>query len=290
MKESEALQEKLLKIFALLLALSIALNAILLIRRNEVTRESKTLVSQNQAMIQKINRYKTEIEKYKGISPKIDNVIVDANKEMEAMERRITRLVADKKAVEDERDILSEHADSLREIYLNVIDSLLVEREARKVINQKIEHLEEVIEGLNNKLGYASLLNADNLVIRPVWITISGKKTPTALARRVDYIEFRYDIVQNNVARPGLKNIYIVITTPDARVLADKSTGNPLEFNHPDYKKKAQCSSIESFNYKNEKIALSSRFNPGEALYPGLYVAEIFTDENKLAMQTFSLR
>lgn len=298
MKDTGNNQGNLLKVISILLAFSIGLNLILLIRRSEKANYNRTLVAENQRTLRQINQYRFEIEKYKGISQKIDEVVGDANKNMEEKERRITRLMLEKETTERdqketaemERNMLVHQADSLRELYLNVIDSLLVERETKKVINTKIGQLEDIIYGLNSRLGNSELLSVDGLYVKPLRITSTGKRQPTAFAKRVNSVEIRFDIGINKLATPGLKNVYILITSPDGRVLTDSRYGKTFDFYNPESEKTAQCTIVQSFNYRNDKISISDRFEPEEELNPGLYVIELFTDMNKMATTTLTLR
>ncbi len=284
-------QSTLLKILGVLLAVSFALNIILFLKRTETFPAKKELISDNRSLLQKVNQYKNELDKFQGISNEIDRVVRDASQKMEEMEekeKQIARLRQNRKVREQENLMLTQQLDSLQELYINVIDSLLVESEARKIINNKIESLEDIIAGLNKQLGYAALLNADNLKVRPIKKSNSGRKQPTAIARKVNSIEITVDILANRVSKPGLKTIYVVFTSPDAKVLADQRTGL-IEFSHPEYQKAALCSLTEGINYKNDKIGFTAQFQPEAELRPGLYVAEVFTNENKLGMTTFSL-
>ena len=282
-------QSKLLKILSIVLALSLALNVVLFIKRVKINPEEQFLQMENMSLNQKIGQYKSELNKFKGISIKIDEAVNDANLKIAEKEKQITKLYREKNVQEKENLLLLNQTDSIKELYLNVIDSLLVEREGKKVINNKIEVLEDIISGLNTKLGYAALLNADNFMVKPVKKGSGGKKQPTAIAKKVDAIEIKIDILANRITKSGLKNVYVVLTSPDAKVLFDERTGT-LDFYNPDFKKNAHCSISDGVNYKNEKISYSAQFQPEEVLRPGLYIVEIFTNENKLGMTTFSLK
>ena len=179
--------------------------------------------------------------------------------------------------------------DSLQIQHLGMIDSLLVEREQRKVINQKIEGLEAVINDLNTKLGIAGMLLGDNLVVTPLKQNKKGKRQPTAMVQRAYEFELCFDILENRLSKPGLKQIYFVITSPNAEVLVDQGAGNP-DFFHPEYKSQAHCSKIEEINFQNMKIHLCSTIRPEQVSSTGLYIVEIFSDNHKLGMTSFTLR
>lgn len=145
-----------IKILSFIVIISVSLNIILFFKRTEVFPTKKELITQNEILNKNLSKYRSEINKYKGINTKIDQVISDANLKIEAKERELLALKRSKKAKEKENQILTFQLDSLQEQYLYVIDSLLVEREKTRVINNRIESLEDIIRDLNKKLGLAS--------------------------------------------------------------------------------------------------------------------------------------
>ena len=86
---------------------------------------------------------------FKGISNRIDQVVKGANLKIENKEKQIAELRRER-SLQEKKNImmvqeLVHEVDSIKELYLNSIDSLLVERESRKAINSKIEILEDII-------------------------------------------------------------------------------------------------------------------------------------------------
>jgi hypothetical protein len=179
--------------------------------------------------------------------------------------------------------------DSIKEQYLEMIDSLLVERERAKIINNRIETLEDVIQELNNKLGLAGTLVGDNIKVSPIKKSGSGKIQATALAKKVNEIEICLDVLENRIIKAGLKNIYFVVTSPNAEVIVDVG-GESLLFNHPDYKVESRYSKLEGLKYENKKINVCSNIIISKPLSTGLYVVEVFSAERKLGLTTFTLR
>ena len=257
----------LIRILTLILAVSIAANVILVLKRTDVFPAKKELISANETLTKQVQQYKTELNKFKGITGKIDAMLADANTKMEAKEKQIAELLKNKRYSEKElgekNKKLMFELDSLQNNYINIVDSLLVEREKTKVINNKIESLEEVISELNKKVGIGSWLIGDNLKAVPQKVNNSGKKQATAIARKTNEIDVCLDILENRISKSGMKNIFFVVTSPDAEVIFDKNAESP-KFNHPEYKKLAECSKIESIDYKNQKLNLCSTIQLGK--------------------------
>lgn len=278
-----------IKVLSFLVTVSIALNIIFIVNRLEVFPSKKELLSSNELLNKNLALYKTEINKYKGINTKIDAVINDANGKIEAKEKEILSLKRLKRLQEKENELLNFQLDSLKEQYLFIIDSLLVEREKTKVINNRIESLEDIIRDLNKKVGIASFLSGDNLKVSPYKKTFTGKYNPSVLAKNIVEIDICIEVLENRIASKGLKNIFFVINSPDAEIILDKSEESP-EFFHPDYKTQARYSKSESIKYANQKVNVCAKIVPAEQLVPGLYVVEVFSEENKLGTSTFTLR
>ncbi len=277
------------KLLTALLALSLGLNGILILKRYDFFPARKVLVEQNKKLDEQIIHYRNEINKYQGISKKIDEVIHDANKKIEAKEKQILALYKDKKMKQRENNRLVEQVDSLQEEYMNVIDSLLVIREHNTLNNNKIQSLEQVISNLNQKLGVAERLVGDNFVVSPLKVNNSGKIQQTAIAKKVQEIDVCFDIVENRISQPGLKTFYVVITSPEAKTLVDIREEEPT-FNNPEFKTEAVYTKMEKVNYTNEKVNICANIKLENEIQSGLYVAEIFTEDSKLGITTFSLK
>ncbi len=285
MRTKKKLNDKLVIVLTAILTISLAFNLIL-----AVSKSGKgVLINENTKLNQQIAQYKDELNKYQGISQSIDQAIKDAKLSIEAKEKQIASLIQGKRRSEKENKVLIQQVDSIKEQYLVVIDSLLVEREKNKVINNRIASLEEIVNDLNTRIGVAGWLIADNFRVTPVKKAANNKKNPTALVKKVNEFEICFDILENKTSKPGSRNIYIVITSPDARVIYD-SHAETKTFHHPEYDKLAECSLTEVIEYKNQKLSHCISLIPGSTLSTGLYVAELFTEENKLGMTTFSLK
>lgn len=280
---------KWIKALSIILAVSLAFNLILYIKSAELFPAKKDLLERNVELSKQMSDYRNEINNYKGISKKIDDVVEDAKKKLDIKEQQIVALKGEKRVKEKQNQVLLVQLDSLQDQYLGVIDSLLVEREQQKVVNQKIEALQSVIVDLNARLGIAEMLVGDNLVATPLKKTKSEKRQPSAMVKRTSEIEVCIDILENRMSKPGKQQVYIVITSPNAEVLVDQGAGI-TDFFHPEYKTPAHCSKIEEIDFQNKKIPLCSTIIPERISGTGLYLVEVFTDSHKLGMTSFTLK
>jgi hypothetical protein len=282
-------QNGLLGILAIVLTISLALNVILILKRTKVSVSKQDLITTNQQLSAEVSKYRGELNNYKGISAKIDQVIKEGDLKIEQKEREILSVKRENRLKGKENLLLAARIDSIKEQYLEMIDSLLVEREHSKIINNRIESLEDVIVELNTKLGLAGMLIGDNIIVSPIKKSGSGKKQATALAKKVNEIEICLDVLENRITKAGLKSIYFVITSPNAEVVVDGGGESP-SFNHPEYKVESRYSKLEGLKYENKKVNICSNIIISKPLDNGLYVVEVFSEERKLGMTTFTLR
>lgn len=282
-------QSVLVRILSVIVVISVASNIILLNKKIELFPKKKDLMEANVKLDKQVDRYKAELGRYKGISSRIDAIVEDGNRKIEEKEKEIAGLKRERRSQASENQMLMAQLDSIQEMYLGAIDSLLVEREKSKIINNRIQSLEDVISDLNVKLGRAALLTGDNMQVNAIKESRSGKKQPTALLKKTDEIEVCLDILENRLGKSGLRNIYFVITAPDAEVLFESGERAPV-FNHPDYNKTAECTKAESFTYEKKKLHICTTIKPQKLPVTGLYVVEAFTEDSKLGTTTFALR
>lgn len=171
-------------ILSTILAISVAFNIILYYKGSDLFPKREELLLENTKLSKQVQNYKSVIKKYSGISTNIDKVVADATLKLEEKEREIQSLKRELRINERENAILLSQIDSLQDKYLNVIDSLLVEREATKVINRKLEFLTEEIDSLNSRIKLAGTLIGDNLSVTPLKTNRSGKTQPSAMIKR----------------------------------------------------------------------------------------------------------
>lgn len=281
-------ESRITKILTFVVMISLGANVILFLNRGNTFPTKKELIVENAEHYKNVIKYSNELNKYKGISAKINKAVEKAKAQILLKEKQIEKLRNESKLKDKVNKSLMSELELLNETHLNIIDSLLIEQENTKLINTKISDLEESIAELNKKIGLGSLLITDNISIKALKQTANSKKT-TAIAKRAKEFEICFDILENKLSKSGNRNIYIVITSPDAKVISN-TNAEPLIFKHADYNTTAECSKIENIEYKNQKTHICTTVTPKTVLKSGLYLLEIFSDENKLGTTTVSLK
>ncbi len=277
-------------IITVLLLISVGLNTLLIMKRTDTFPSKRILMKDAKSLHIKLTKTLSELHKYEGISKNIDKIIEKADAKLAEKEKQISKLLRDKNRTTEENMRLQTEIDSLQSEYLTTIDSLLVERQKNHAINSRLENMNEMVNDLRKQLGYSKELISENFRVEPQKSNKLALKQSTSLAKRASELKICYDIIQNKAARSGPYDVYIVITSPDGEVLKNNSMTDDELFTHPEYNKKAKYSQKESIQYQNQKVSFCHSFIPENELSPGLYVAELFTSDNKLGMVTFTLR
>lgn len=286
-------KEKLSKTFyiwflAIIVAISLVANVYLLQSESKINLENQFVKQQNEQVIKTLEKAKNELKKHRGVSAKMDEIIKDATLKLEEKEKKIRRLHSEKQLKEDENQMLLKEIESIKEKYFDSIDSLLVAQQLNQSLNNTINLMNGRISELSTKLGFASRLIVENLTVKPLKKSFVNKEMQTALAKRTLKLKICFDVMDNKVTDPGMKDFYIRIMTPDAVVLSDLE--EPLTFMHPELKQKVFYSKEETINYKNQKTNICIKWEGTEQYIPGLYIVEVFTKDNKLGTTTFTLK
>jgi hypothetical protein len=289
LKESEKLSKTFYIWFLVVLfIISLVANIYLMQNESKVKLDSQFIKQKNEQIAKTLERAKNELKKHKGVSAKMDEIVKDATQKLEEKERKIRVLLSDKKLLDSENQRLIQEIDSIKEKYFDSIDSLLVAKQLNKSLNNTLDLMYERMDELTTKLGYASRLNVEALTVKPLKKSFANKEMQTALAKRTLKIKICFDVMDNKVTDPGMKDFYIRILTPDAVGLTDSE--EPLTFMHPELKQKVIYTKEETINYKNQKTNICFKWEGTEQYIPGLYIVEVFTKDNKLGMTTFTLK
>ena len=173
---------------------------------------------------------------------KYDTISVD-NAEMQAkideQENELAALL--KKVKNKDYDIskLKAEAETLRGImknYIYQIDSLnrlnqqlMAERNAETQRANQAEARGQELEGELNvtkdMVSKGSILSAGEFQNTALFERNSGKQVDTERASKTELIKSCFKVRKNNIAKPGLKKIYLSVIGPDGKVLTGNASG-----------------------------------------------------------------
>jgi hypothetical protein len=150
--------------------------------------------------------------------------------------------------------------------------------------------VQSLTKNLETTVNTASVLSAEYFKVTPYKKKSNDKYAETALARRTNKVEVCFDMLENKIAKPGDKNVYLRILTPEGKVMGDRGTGSAT-FKKGGSGEELMYSSMQTVTYNNTKQNVCTAYEEAERIYPkGTYTAEIYIDGNMSGATTFTLK
>ena len=185
------------------------------IRLDSITGANNSLQGEKTALqtsLQKeIQSKKDEIRKIlsdknatKAQLDKAKTMIAELNEQISGLEAEVTRLTGENQE-------------------LNVANTSLKVEKADLETNLLTTKTEK--EDLEKTVDIASTFSASNIQVTPFNEKKNGKEKSTTNAKRVDKLVVSFD-VENRIAKSGAADMYLIVTAPDGKVIADPAMGS----------------------------------------------------------------
>ncbi len=175
--------------------------------------------------------------------------------------------------------------------YIAQIDSLNKENAGLRAENTEIKEQNQRMssrlqeetrknENLSERMTLAEKLNVTGVTLTP--LKKNGKTEKNV--KKAKQLMGRFTIPQNNSTPVGEKVIYMRLVSPEGQLL-----GNAGSF--PFEGKSIPCSARKSIEYSGDEIAgITIYWDVNQALNPGDYTVELFTDGYRLTSRHFTLK
>ena len=150
----------------------------------------------------------------------------------------------------------------------------------QNLISTKVEKklLEETVD-------VASTLHASNIGITAIRLKGSGKESETNTAKKADLIRISFNIDQNRVTPSGTKDIYVVVTGSDDKVITEGGNFTTRDEGSIVYTSKV------SVNYEQNKIIpVSFDWKQTDRYKEGNYKIEIYNNGFKIGQGIKTLK
>jgi hypothetical protein len=196
---------------------------------------------------------------------------------------------------------LKKETETLREImkgFVRTIDSLntlniKLVGEKNEVITQlnkekdKTANLNKEKEQLQETITKGSVLTCFNITATGINVKSGGKKlVTTSKAKRCDKIRVSYSLGENKIAKPGAKDVYVRIMTPDGKEMAVSYDDNyRFRFNNSS----GYYAGKTTIEYANTEISAVTLCEGSGPLVPGKYLIEITADGVVIGQTTLTL-
>lgn len=286
------------KLLIVLLLASLGLNAWLYSSKSDMQEsnrvEKEGLITANLDIEKELNDTYTELNQYKGINSRLDSLLLEANSKVDEQKSRIADLMKkEKNSSALNKQLMAEMQElkKMRDEYLERIDALLVENEKlKKEKNDLSGTVETLTKNLENTVTTASILKSEYLVVSTYKKRSNDKFTSTAMAKRTNKIESCFTVLENKIAQPGEKTVYMRILEPGGKIVGNRTEGSN-SFKKADTNEDLLFTASKTFDYKNEKESVCIDWTePDRVFSSGTYMIEIYIDGYLSAVNSLTLR
>ncbi len=181
--------------------------------------------------------------------------------------------------------------DSLYTVNASLTEENVSIRKDLTELKKEKDQIQKDKEVLTEKVEIASLLKIYNLQATGVRYKAGGEsEVPTDKATKADQVKVCFTVGENEIIKPGNKDIYVRIARPDKEILT-KSKIDEYTFEFEG--KKIQYSAIGTINYENKPVDLCMYWKKNysaQQMMPGLYHVDIFCDGAVIGHTTFTLK
>lgn len=235
------------------------------------------------------------LEQYESLKTNNKNVNSELLKEREKIEKMIDEIKNLKNANYYQIKQYKDEVETLKKVmrsYVVQIDSLNTVNIGLKAENVKVKtdiekektnNKELVVknEELSTKVNIAAVLKAQN--IEPV--ALNKRSKPVTKAKKVEKFKICFVVLENDLAAPGVREIFLRIARPDGLVLAT-SEQDLFKFGN----EQIVFSAKRQMDYQNKNADLCIFWDNNQELIPGTYTVDIFADGNLIGTNKFTLK
>ena len=138
---------------------------------------------------------------------------------------------------------------------------------------------------LEEKVDVASTLHASNIGIAAIKVSSNGKEKETTTAKRANLIRIAFVLDENRVTPTGTKDIYVIVTGPDGKVITEGGNFNTREEGSKSFTSKV------SVNYEQGKVTpVSFDCKQNDKYKEGDYKVEIYNNGFKIGQGVKTLK
>jgi len=281
-----------------LLLLSVIGNIYLLNRstnaENEVAVKSEQVDSLNQLKKTLDGNFQAmtfELDQFRGKNIQLDSLLAKADGDIEKQRNKIAQLIKENKDIPLIRRQLEE-MKAIRDQYRIQIEQLIKENKELKFANvnltQEVDNLNKTTKDLSQKVELASVLKAENLVVRPQRAKGKGKLEDTDKAKRVSKIGITLVVAENKVAKAGQREVVMRLIKPDGYPVTDPNSGSGT-FTKEDGRS-TEYTLKKNIDFANERMEVNLDWEVIDELKTGIYIAEVYLDGRLIGNNKFNLK
>lgn len=195
---------------------------------------------------------------------------------------------------------LKKETNTLRDImkgYIVTIDSLNQLNDSLRFENQGLQENIAAVQGRNEELtqrqenmetmiATGQILQATTVIPSAIRLTNSGSQKETNRANKADMIKTCFVLMENKIAKPGNRELYMRIIGPDGKVLPTKDGAAKFAFaGGEDY-----YSVSRPVDYNNAQMEVCVFYDVQNELEKGDYTLFLYEGPNQIGTTSLALR
>lgn len=233
------------------------------IRLQNLIKQAKQDKSSEKEIKSKLINLRAELKRLRSF---VDDQTLD----LAEMRRANAQLVAEKELLEEKYEAEVDENEKLAE--------------TNSTLNENNEKLSE-------KVDKAAILQIANIQALGARLTRKGEDKETSKARKTEFIKVCFDVVRNEVVRPGINKMYMRITDPTGWPIFVESRGSG-KLHNAESDKEEFFTIMKSFNYNPDFKTLCMTWSqiPSKPFQKGYYQIELFNRGNKIASTSLELK
>jgi hypothetical protein len=151
----------------------------------------------------------------------------------------------------------------------------------RDRVTRNFDSATTVIKAKEDLIDVGSTLHASNFSIAGIMERSKGKEKVTTTAKRVDKLRISFDLLENMIAQPGNKEIYVVITAPDGSPVAVEALGSG-KFNTREGQEVIYTQKLDVNYVQNKRQTISFDWKQNKDFATGNYKIEVYNNGFKV--------
>ena len=289
-EENEAVKKSLkgYRVVIILLAIILAGLSVLYFNLNRQQQKDYELLQADRDTIQ--NNLTSLINEYDNLKYQNDTIaaqLAKANEMVEQLKRErrfnYNKMREYQKEVGTLRAVMKSYLrqiDSLNTINKKVIGENVSLRKEISTANLRADVAEERASELQNKVAQGSVLRARDIAL----VALNANDKIITRVQKASTLRVDFTVSANELAKPGNREIYLCITSPDGYLL---STDAMPTFTYQGSKNGYSAS--REVDYQNEDVDVSIYYK-GSGFIPGAYKIEIYMDGNKIGSSEIAVK
>jgi phage shock protein A len=202
--------------------------------KQDLKIESTNYFSQRDSVKALYDLAEIRLDSITGANNNLQGKLTDQQKDIENKKAEIRKILNDKNATAAQltraKTLIAELNDKINNLEedvtrltaenqeLNTNNTVLKQEKTDLEMNLQTTTTEK--EDLEKTVDVASTFSASNIQITPLNEKGNGKEKATTTAKRVDKLVVSFD-VENRIAKSGPADMYLIVTGPDGKVIAD---------------------------------------------------------------------